>query len=159
MMLRPAAAVGRLAPTGPWVGFAADEDGFHLARSRPGGRTAISMSGGSSQLGELAALAILYFEEALEPPPPEIEATQADLAELLSWMAAQADGGARRLLRQALDAIDDGLAGDSVVTRLSEVRAQFGPEMEEQADVIDLLETRMRDPDGWSAVGEAAPSV
>ena len=74
-------------------------------------------------------------------------------------MSTQTDGGTRRLLRQALDAIDDGLAGDSVVTRLSEARAQFGPEMEEQEDVIDLLETRMRDPDGWSAVGEAAPSA
>ena len=119
---------------------------------------AISTSGGPKRLSELVALAILYFEEALEPPPPELEATQADLAELMRWMASQTDGNVRRLMREALDAIDDGLAGDSVVARLSEARAGFGPNAAEQADVIDLLETRMRDPDGWSAA-EAAPSV
>lgn len=154
-----AAAIGRLGPDGPWVGFAADGAGFHLACSRGTGSMAVSKSRGSSRLSELVAVAVLYFEEALEPPPPDLEATQADLAELLGWMAHQTDGGVSALLREALDAIDDGLAGDSVVARLSEVRGGIGPNAAEQADPIDLLETRLRDPEGWSAAGEAAPSV
>jgi hypothetical protein len=157
-MERPA-AVGRLTAEGSWVGFLADGGGFHLATSRPGGRVAISNSEGPKRLSELVAVAILYFEEALEPPPPELEATQADLAELMRWMANQTDGSVRTLMREALDAIDDGLAGDSVVARLSEARAGFGLNTAEQADAIDLLETRMRDPGGWSAAAKAAPSV
>ena len=159
MTPRPAVAVGRINPDDPWLGFVADGAGFHLARSRPGRMMVVSTSGGISRLDELLALAILYYEEALEDPPPEMEATQADLAELLGWMATEAAGAARRLLHEALDAIDDGLAGDSVVARLSEARAGFGPETDEQADAIDLLETRMRDPEGWSAARQAAPSV
>jgi hypothetical protein len=159
MRARPAAAIGRLSPNGPWLGFAADGAGFHLVCSRPGDAIAVSTSAGTSRLSELVAVAIVYFEEALEPPPPEIEATQADLAGLMGWMANQADGGVRRLLHEALDAIDDGLAGDSVVARLSEVRAGFDVDAAEQADAIDLLASRMRDPEGWSAAGEAAPSV
>ena len=153
------AAVGRLHPDDSWVGFVADGAGFHLACSRHVGSMAVSTSQGSSRLRELVAVAVLYFEEALDPPPPDLEATQADLAELMGWMASQTDGGMSALLREALDAIDDGLAGDSVVARLSEVRAGIGPKADEQADPIDLLETRMRDPEGWSAAREAAPSV
>jgi hypothetical protein len=159
MAPRPAAAIGRLRPDGPWVGFVADGAGFHLAASRPEASVAISTLVGSGRLAELLAVAILYFEEAAEPAPPEIEATQADLAELIRWVAAQTDGQVRRVLRDALDAIDDGLTGDTVVARLSEGRAGLGSQTEEQADVIDLLEARMRDSGGWSAAGEAAPSV
>jgi len=155
---RRAAAVGRLRPDGPWVGFAADGAGFHLACSREPRAIALSTSQGTSRLTELVSIAVLYFEEALEPPPPDLEATQADMAELIGWMATQTDGGVSALLREALDAIDDGLAGDSVVARLSEARAGIGPNAAEQADSIDLLEIRMRDPEGWSAAGEAAPS-
>jgi len=155
---RPATAIGRLSTDGPWLGFIADGAGFHLVCSRPGEAMAVSTSAGMGRLSELVAVAMLYFEEALEPPPPELEATHADLAEMMGWMANQTDGGVRRLLREALDAIDDGLAGDSVVARLSEARAGIGPDAAEQADAIDLLETRMRDPEGWSAA-EAAPSV
>lgn len=159
MTARPATAVGRLNPNGPWVGFLADVDGFHLATSRPGELVAVSTSSGATRLGELLAVAMVYFEEALEAPPPEMEATQADLAELMRWMANQTDGGVRGLMRGALDAIDDGLAGDAVVVRLSEARAGLGLKTAEQADAIDLLESRMLNPEGWSAAGEAAPSV
>lgn len=159
MTAQPATAVGRLSPNGPWVGFLADADGFRLVTSRAGERIAISTSSGAIRLGELLAVAMLYFEEAVEAPPPEMEATQADLAGLMRWIANQTDGSVHGLLRGALDAIDDGLAGDTVVVRLSEARAGLGLEAAEQADAIDLLESRMRDPDGWSAAGEAAPSA
>jgi len=103
---------------------------------------------------------IAYFEEALDPPPPELEATQADLAGLLAWIAkAETDAARSRLIGQALDAIDDGLAGDAVVARLSEARRGLGSEANEQADAIDLLAQRVRELGRTSAAGEAAPSV
>ena len=159
MTVGRAAAVGRLSSGGPWVGFIADDDGFHLAASRPDGTVAVSTTAGSARLDELVGVAMVYFEEALDAAPPELEATQADLAELTRWMAGQADGSVGSNLREAVDAIDDGLAGDTVVARLSEVRARLGLKAAEQADAIDLLEIRIRDPEGWSAAGEAAPSV
>jgi len=63
------------------------------------------------------------------------------------------------LIGEALDAIDDGLAGDAVVARLSEVRRGLGSDANEQADAIDLLAQRVNHLRGRSAAGEAAPSV
>ena len=74
-------------------------------------------------------------------------------------MAAETDTGRKQLVREALDAIDDGLAGDAVVARLSEARRGLGRETVEQADAIDLLAQRVKDLRGRSAAGEAAPSV
>ena len=147
----PVVAIGRIGPRGPWVGFARDAAGFHLAVAHSGEPTAISPAGGANR--------IVYFEEALDPPPPELEATQADLAELLAWMAAETDTGRKQLVREALDAIDDGLAGDAVVARLSEARRGLAGKAVEQADAIDLLAQRVNHLRGRSAAGEAAPSV
>jgi len=155
----PAAAVGRLGPHGLWVGFVADGDGFHLAFAQPGEATAVSPSRGANRIAELLAAAIVYFEESLDPPPPEMEATQADLAELLAWMATETDADRQGPVREALDAIDDGLAGDAVVARLSEAKRGLTGETVEQADAIDLLAERVRDLRGRSAAGEASPSV
>jgi hypothetical protein len=156
----PAVAVGRLGPDGPWVGFSADGAGFHLAYARPGEAITVSPARGAARVAELLAAAIVYFEEALDPPPPETEATQADLARLLAWLATtETDAGRGRLVGEALDAIDDGLAGDVVVARLSDARHGLAPDTTEQADVIDLLAKRWSDLGGRSAAGEAAPSV
>jgi len=155
----PVVAIGRIGPRGPWVGFARDAAGFHLAVAHSGEPTAISPAGGANRIAELLAAAIVYFEEALDPPPPELEATQADLAELLAWMAAETDTGRKQLVREALDAIDDGLAGDAVVARLSEARRGLAGKAVEQADAIDLLAQRVNHLRGRSAAGEAAPSV
>ncbi|TME32751.1 MAG: hypothetical protein E6I62_05450 [Chloroflexi bacterium] len=78
------------------------------------------------------------------------------IAELL---AAETDAARSRLIGQALDAIDDGLAGDAVVARLSEARRGLGSEANEQDDAIDLLAQRVRELGRTSAAGEAAPSV
>jgi hypothetical protein len=87
----------------------------------------------------LLALAIAYFTEALEGAPPEIEATQADLSALITDLAQrETDLEARRLLREALDAIDDGLAGDAVAGRLAAAR----PLRTEPIDPIELLRIR-----------------
>ena len=87
----------------------------------------------------LLALAIAYFEEAFEDAPPEIEATHADLGELVRHVAArEGDGARKRLLGEAVDAIDDGLAGDAVANRLNAARSGTA---DEQADPVDLLVT------------------
>jgi len=152
-------AVGRIGPHGPWVGFVSDAGGFHLAFAQPGEAAAVSPARGANRVAELLAAAIVYFEEALDPAPPELEATQADLAELLAWMTAKTDAGRRHLVREALDAIDDGLAGDAVVARLSEARSGLAEEAAEQADAIDLLAARVEDMRGRGAAGKAAPSA
>jgi len=156
-----AAAVGRLGPHGPWLGFVAEAAGFRLVVAYPGSAAITkSPARGSRRLAELMAVAIAYFEEALDPAPPELEATQADLAALLRWIVqSETDDGRRRLVREALDAIDDGLAGDAVVARLSEARRGLGSEMTEQADAIDLLEARVEELRDPSAAGPAAQSV
>jgi hypothetical protein len=153
-----ASAVGRLGSGGPCVGFVADAAGFHLAFAPSADGLAVSRVRGLKRTNELLAASIAYFEEALDPPPPELEATQADLAAVLAWMAkVEADAGRRRLLREALDAIDDGLAADAVVARLSEAR-RGSPSTNAQADVVDLLSRRFSELVGLAA-DSAAPSV
>lgn len=70
----------------------------------------------------LLALAIAYFEDALDPPPDDLAATHADIGALVRHVAeAEVDGSRRRLLDEAVDAIDDGLAADAVIGRLAAV--------------------------------------
>ncbi|HSM38558.1 MAG TPA: hypothetical protein VK838_04430, partial [Candidatus Limnocylindrales bacterium] len=89
----------------------------------------------------LLALAIAYFEDAMDDPPPDIEATHADLSDLVRSVAAGSrTAERRRLLDEAVDAIDDGLAVDALVNRLN---AAIGPQSEEQADPVDLLLERV----------------
>lgn len=114
----PACAVGRLGTGGPWVGFAPTlDDGYALVVEGPSG------SGRSPADADLLlALAIAYFEDALDAPPDELAATHADIASLVRHVAgAEVDAPRRRLLEEAVDAIDDGLAADVVIARLSVV--------------------------------------
>ena len=71
----------------------------------------------------------------------------------------ETDAGRKQLVREALDAIDDGLAGDAVVARLSEATRGLAGKGVGQADAIDLLAQRVKDLGRRSAAGEAAPSV
>jgi hypothetical protein len=69
-----------------------------------------------------------------------MEATHADVSDLVRWVAARADDEpTRRLLSEAVDAIDDGLGEDEVIGRL--VAASRTPR--EQADPLDLLRERV----------------
>jgi hypothetical protein len=128
-------AIGRLRPGGAWVGF-----------SRAGGAYRLAVGQDDSVLtddaddGLLLALAIVYFEDVLEDPPPSIEATHADLSDLVRTVAGRApDADARRLLDEAVDSIDDGLAVDEVIGRLTAARART---TKEQAEPLDLLRER-----------------
>jgi hypothetical protein len=121
-------AVGSLsAPAAAWVGFARDAGGYRLACGDAAGTVRRSESEGETRTDELLLAAIAYYEEALEPPPVAWEATQADLAGLLRWLASiERDAGRRSILARAVDAIDDGLAGDAVAGRLAEARPVRG---------------------------------
>jgi len=140
-----AVAIGLVTPVGAWAGFVRDSggDGFRLAFSGTDGGATPSAAEGSARRAELMALAVAYYEEALDAPPPELEATQADLAELVRWLAAQEPDPPRHaLFQEAIDAIDDGLAGDVVVARLNRVARVTCGESAGQADPIDLLVSR-----------------
>ena len=98
------------------MGFAPTlDDGYALVVERPG---ASSRTAADSDL--LLALAVAYFEDALVAPPDELAATHADIASLVRHLAeAEGDAARRRLLEEAVDAIDDGLAADVVIGRLT----------------------------------------
>lgn len=110
----PACVVGRLGPDGPWLGFAPTlDDGYALV-----------VDGSPSQRSpasglDLVALAIAYFEEALDEPPEELAATHGDIAAIVRHAADHGTGDGQPALREAVDAIDDGLAADVVIERLT----------------------------------------
>jgi len=135
-------AVGALG--GPaWVGFTRTDEGYRLACAGADGALTLSRRAGAPRCDELLMVVLAYFEEALDPPPPELEATQEDLAGLLRWLSSeQADPARRRLLDEAIDAVDDGLAADVVVDRLTRVRDSLFGTRDEQADLLDLLVVR-----------------
>lgn len=111
-----ACAVGRLGADGPWLGFApAIDDGYELVVG--GGPAAPSRH--VADADDLICLAIAYFEDELDAPPEELAATHADIGSLVRHVAEhEAEAGRRRLLAEAVDAVDDGLPADAVVGRL-----------------------------------------
>jgi hypothetical protein len=140
-------AVGALtAPAAGWVGFARDAGGYRLVCGDADGAPRRSASEGDHRTDELLLVAIAYYEEALDPPPVAWEATQADLAGLVGWLASvEEDEDRRSALVRALDAVDDGLAGDAVAGRLAEARpvsaigSAAGSRWDEQVDPAGLL--------------------
>ncbi len=129
-------AIGRIGPGGPWVGFVRTDGAYRLAVGLPDG---VRSEPADADL--LLAMAIAYFEDALEDPPPDIEATQADLSAVVRHLAVHEPAvDRRRLLDEAVDAIDDGLAVDAVINRLAGARERTA---EEQADPVDLLLARV----------------
>lgn len=118
--LEAARAIGRLEPNGPWIGFGLrGEDWRYVVGTDDAVRDA------PADADLLLALAIAHFAEAFDEAPPDIEATQSDLSALVQHLISTQTGGDRRraLLTEALDAIDDGLAGDAVAGRLAAARS------------------------------------
>ena len=109
-------AVGRVGLDGPWVGFSrAPGGGYQLVigADRAERRWA-------AERDDLVALAVVYFEESLEPAPHDIAATLGDIGLLVRDLAAgELDQDRRRLLEEAVDAVDDGLAEDVTIGRLA----------------------------------------
>jgi hypothetical protein len=129
--LEGARAIGRLAPDGPWIGFGFRGDAPRIV---VGSGDGIRDAAADADL--TLALAIAHFAEAFDEAPPDLEATQSDLSVLVRHlMGAEADAGRRALLSEALDAIDDGLAGDAVAGRLAAAR----PPGADGIDPVELL--------------------
>ena len=112
-----ACAVGRIGPDGPWVGFAPTIDDAYalIVGDLPGGPRQLDAEG-----DDLLSLALAYFEESLDPPPDELAATHGDIGALVRHVAEhETDPMRRRLLGEAVDAVDDGLAADVTIARLT----------------------------------------
>jgi hypothetical protein len=130
-------AVGRVREDGPWIGFQPGPLGYRVVAG-----LGPVLRGRDADVDLLLALAIAWFEEAFDDPPQELEASHEDLSALVRHLAArEADSGRRRLLDEAVDAIDDGLPGDAVANRLSAARSRSAPSggTDEQVDPVDLL--------------------
>lgn len=107
--------VGRVAHGGPWLGFAPSLDDGYLLVVTDGS----SAHRAPAAPEDLVCLAIAYFEDALADAPEELAATHADIGALVRHVAGrEAEPARARLLAEAVDAIDDGLAGDAVIGAL-----------------------------------------
>ena len=135
--LESARAIGRLETEGPWIGFGYREGKPRFVIEAPGG-----MLDRPAETDLLLALAIAYFADAAGDAPPELEATQSDLSALVRHlMEAEAVGVRASLLGEAIDAIDDGLAGDAVAEKLEAARSARA----DAADPVELLARRVRE--------------
>ena len=112
-----ACAVGRVGSAGPWVGFAPTiDDGYALVVGGLPDGTRRSRA----DADDLLALAAVYFAETLDEPPDEIAATLGDIGSVVRHVAAHDRRAARRgVLAEAVDAVDDGLAADVTLGRLT----------------------------------------
>jgi hypothetical protein len=116
----PVRVVGRLGPAQPYVGFIQADDGCAVVVGSPATEWRRDPTEDATQRrAGLVCLAIAFFLESLTDPPPELEATHADVAGMMRSLAANgSEAGHAAALAEALDAIDDGLAADAVVLLL-----------------------------------------
>ena len=112
-----ACAVGRVDAGGPWIGFAPIlDDGYALVV----GTDDRDAAAAPAEPDDLIALAIAYFADELPEPPEALAATHGDIGALVRDVAAgETDAERVHRLEEAIDAVDDGLAADVVVGRLS----------------------------------------
>ena len=130
-------AIGRLDADGPWIGF-----GYRAGLPRFVVGVADGMRDAPGDRDLILALAIAHFGDLGSGALPELEATQSDLSALVRHlMDSEADAAKRPLLADAIDAIDDGLAGDAVATRLEAARAAG----DDAPDPVELLSRRARE--------------
>jgi hypothetical protein len=112
-----ACAVGRFGPNGPWIGFAPTLDDAYalVVGDLPGGPRQLN-----ADADDLLSLVLAYFEESLDAPPDELAATHGDIGALVRHVAEhELDPERRRVLAEAVDAVDDGLAADVTIARLT----------------------------------------
>ena len=117
-----ACAVGRFDAGGPWIGFAPIlDDSYALVV----GADDRAPAAAPADRDDLISLAIAYFADELPAPPEALAATHGDIGALVRHVAAgQTDAELARRLSEAVDAVDDGLAADVVVGRLSRCLAR-----------------------------------
>ena len=137
--------IGLLFAEGPWVGFARDAKGYALVFRDLTGDVRISPAASRAELREdLLAIATCYFDEAFGDAPADLEATHAEIGDLLRWLAAsEPDPACAPLLREAAEAVDDGLPADVVIARLAAAgghAADAGPPAEPMARLAGRYE-------------------
>ena len=126
--VEPVRAIGRLAPGGPQVGIAPAPDGHRLVFGLADGSwLSDPTTDRRDRRAGLVAAAIAFYLGSVVEPPGELEATQADLAQLVGSLNGDT--------RDALDAIDDGLPGDAVALRLQQL-------LPAGADAMEILRDR-----------------
>lgn len=110
------AAIGRIGSSDRWVGLAPTAAGSYDLVIGDG-----ELRRRAADVDTLLALAIAYFEDALDEPPDELAATHADIAAAIRHAAvmAKADRSRADELAEAVDAVDDGLGADVVISRLT----------------------------------------
>jgi hypothetical protein len=133
-------AIGRLAGGTAWLGLQPHRAGWRVVF---GGDAERPVAASADEQRELVlAAAGVYFEDALNDPPPNLEATHEDIAAIIGWLVQTEHDPDRRLrLREALDAVEDGLAVDEVIGRLL---AAGAGDTNEPADWVDRLEDAYR---------------
>ena len=130
-------AIGRLVADGPWIGF-----GQRAGAARFVVQAESGFRDQAADQDLVLALAIAYFTEACQGATPDLEATQSDLSALVrQLMPAEADPERRAFIGEAIDAIDDGLAGDAVAEKLEAARSY----RVEVIDPIELLSRKARE--------------
>lgn len=124
-------AIGRFAGRGDWFGYRFDADGPRLVFGNAQGAVRTPPAAQRERRRDVAVAAITYFEELAASPPPELEATQVDLAEAVRWLVeTETDVLQRKRLVEAAEAIDDGLAGESVSGLLRDALGERGDSLE-----------------------------
>ena len=133
----PVHAIGRLGPDGPWIGFARSVGGHRLVVGRADGSVATDPTTDPvDRRAGLVAAALSFYLGTLSDPPAELEATQADIAGLVSELSS-GDVDEAEAWREALDAIDDGLPAEAVALRLQRL-------LPPGADALTILRARAR---------------
>jgi len=126
--------IGQLTPQGQWAGVQRTRDGWEPMFGDADGSTRPVNGPPERKRLLLVVAAIAYFSEALPQAATGFEATQGDLADAMRWLAeSEPDPLTATRIREAIDAVDDGLPGDAVANRLTPLMA------DEQADPVDLL--------------------
>jgi hypothetical protein len=134
-------AIGRLADGAAWLGLEPHDGGWRVVFGDVTRERSAEASADEQRELVLAAAGV-YFEDALDDPPPDREATHEDIAAIIGWLVqSERDADRRRRLREALDAVEDGLAVDEVIGRLLAAGAQ---DVNEPADWVDRLEDAYR---------------
>ena len=140
-----AVAIGRLTARDTWLGLERHGGGWRVVFGEASGERPTRRSATDERELVLAAVGA-YFEDALDDPPPELEATHQDMAAVIGWLVdSEPEAVRQRRLREGLDAIEDGLAVDEVIARL----LAAGPhDVNEPADWVDRLEDAYRSMSG-----------
>ena len=133
----PVRAFGRLRPDGPWVGFEPGPGGYRLVVGWPDGTIRADRTEDPTEIRDgLVAGAIGFYLATLTIPPSSSKPPRRTWAPW--WAISSRTTGIQAWVTEAteaLDAIDDGLAGDAVALRLQRL-------LPRGSDALEILRRR-----------------